>query len=379
MTTLFSPLQVGAMHLANRVVMAPLTRNRAPGAVPNALMVTYYAQRAHPKNGAGLIITEATAITHQGQGYADVPGIWSTEQVAGWRKVTDAVHAAGGKIAVQLWHVGRVSHVDLQPGGSAPVAPSAITAKTKTVLIKDGTPTFEATSPPRALRLDELPGIVNDYRHAAANAIAAGFDGVEVHAANGYLIDQFLRSGSNQRIDAYGGSIDNRARLLVEVMTAIAQEIGGNRTGIRLSPVTPANDAQDPHPQPLFEHVARALGPLGLAYLHVIEGATGGARNHMQGDTPFDYTAFQSAYKTAGGHGAWMVNNSMDKTIAEQSLQNGADLVAFGKLFIANPDLTRRLREDAPLNTPERATFYGGGAKGYTDYPELQEVAAGSA
>ena len=379
MTTLFSPLQVGAMHLANRVVMAPLTRNRAPGAVPNALMVTYYAQRAHPKNGAGLIITEATAITHQGQGYADVPGIWSTEQVAGWRKVTDAVHAAGGKIAVQLWHVGRVSHVDLQPGGGAPVAPSAITAKTKTVLIKDGTPTFEATSPPRALRLDELPGIVNDYRHAAANAIAAGFDGVEVHAANGYLIDQFLRSGSNQRIDAYGGSIDNRARLLVEVMTAIAQEIGGNRTGIRLSPVTPANDAQDPQPQPLFEHVARALGPLGLAYLHVIEGATGGARNHMQGDTPFDYTAFQSAYKTAGGHGAWMVNNSMDKTIAEQSLQNGADLVAFGKLFIANPDLTRRLREDAPLNTPERATFYGGGAKGYTDYPELQEVAAGSA
>ena len=379
MTTLFSPLQVGAMHLANRVVMAPLTRNRAPGAVPNALMVTYYAQRAHPKNGAGLIITEATAITHQGQGYADVPGIWSTEQVAGWRKVTDAVHAAGGKIVVQLWHVGRVSHVDLQPGGGAPVAPSAITAKTKTVLIKDGVAGFVETSPPRALRLDELPGIVNDYRHAAANAIAAGFDGVEVHAANGYLIDQFLRSGSNQRIDAYGGSIENRARLLVEVMTAIAQEIGGNRTGIRLSPVTPANDAQDPHPQPLFEHVARALGPLGLAYLHIIEGATGGARDHMQGDTPFDYSAFHAAYKATGGHGAWMVNNSMDKTIAEQSLQNGADLVAFGKLFIANPDLTRRLREDAPLNTPERATFYGGGAKGYTDYPALQEVAAGSA
>jgi N-ethylmaleimide reductase len=376
MPTMFSPVQVGAMHLANRVVMAPLTRNRAPGAVPNALMVTYYAQRANPQDGAGLIITEATAITHQGQGYADVPGIWSAEQVAGWRKVTDAVHAAGGKIVVQLWHVGRVSHVDLQPGGGAPVAPSAITAKTKTVLIKDGVAGFVETSAPRALRLDELPGIVNDYRHAAANAIAAGFDGVEVHAANGYLIDQFLRSGSNHRTDTYGGSIENRARLLVEVMTAIAQEIGGDRTGIRLSPVTPSNDAQDNDPQPLFKHVASALGPLGLAYLHIIEGATGGARDHTQGDAPFDYAAFRAAYKSAGGTGAWMVNNSLDKTIAEQSLQDGADLVAFGKLFIANPDLTRRLREDAPLNTPERATFYGGGAKGYTDYPALAEATA---
>ena len=379
MKSLFSPLQVGAMHLANRVVMAPLTRNRAPGAVPNALMVTYYAQRADPKNGAGLIVTEATAITHQGQGYADVPGIWSTEQVAGWRKVTDAVHATGGKIVVQLWHVGRVSHVDLQPGGGAPVAPSAITAKTKTVLIRDGVPSFEATSPPRALRLDELPGIINDYRHAAANAIAAGFDGVEVHAANGYLIDQFLRSGANHRTDAYGGSIENRARLLVEVMTAIANQIGGERTGIRLSPVTPSNDAQDNDPQPLFNHVAQALGPLHLAYLHIIEGATGGARDHMQGDAPFDYAAFRAAYKSTGGHGAWMVNNSLDKPLAEQSLKDGADLVAFGKLFIANPDLTRRLREDAPLNTPERATFYGGGAKGYTDYPALEEVAASTA
>ena len=375
MSSMFSPLKVGAMHLANRVVMAPLTRNRAPGAVPNALMVTYYAQRADPQNGAGLIITEATAITHQGQGYADVPGIWSAEQVAGWRKMTDAVHAAGGKIVVQLWHVGRVSHVDLQPGGGAPVAPSAITAKTKTVLIKDGVADFEATSPPRALRLDELPGIVNDYRHAAANAIAAGFDGVEVHAANGYLIDQFLRSGSNHRSDAYGGSIENRARLLVEVMSAIAQEIGADRTGIRLSPVTPSNDAQDANPQPLFNHVARALGPLGLAYVHIIEGATGGARDHTQGETPFDYAAFHTAYKNAGGNGAWMVNNSLDKTLAEKSLRDGADLVAFGKLFIANPDLTRRLREDAPLNTPDRATFYGGGAKGYTDYPTLADVA----
>ncbi len=376
MKSLFSPLQVGAMHLANRIVMAPLTRNRAPGAEPNALMVNYYAQRADPQSGAGLIITEATAITHQGQGYADVPGIWSAEQVAGWRKVTDAVHAAGGKIVVQLWHVGRVSHVDLQPGGGAPVAPSAITAKTKTVLIKDGVATFVETSPPRALRLDELPGIVNDYRRAAANAIAAGFDGVEVHAANGYLIDQFLRGGSNHRTDAYGGSIENRTRLLVEVMTAIAQEIGGTRTGIRLSPVTPSNDAQDANPQPLFNHVAKQLGPLGLAYLHIIEGATGGARDHTQGDSPFDYAAFRAAYRETGGQGAWMVNNAIDKTIAEHALQGGADLIAFGKLFIANPDLTRRLREDAPLNSPDRATFYGGGAKGYTDYPALTEVEA---
>ena len=359
------------MNLANRVVMAPLTRNRAPGAIPNALMVTYYAQRANPQDGAGLIITEATAITHQGQGYADVPGIWSAEQVAGWRKVTDAVHAAGGKIVVQLWHVGRISHVDLQPGGGAPVAPSAITAKTKTVLIKDGVAGFVETSPPRALRLDELPGIVNDYRLAAANAIAAGFDGVEVHAANGYLIDQFLRSGSNHRTDAYGGSVENRARLLVEVMTAIAKEIGGDRTGIRLSPVTPANDALDTHPQPLFNHVAQALGPLGLAYLHLIEGATGGARDHTQGDAPFDYDALRSAYRQAGGTGAWMVNNALDRALAEQSLATGADLVCFGKPFIANPDLTHRLRKNAPLNTPDRATFYGGGAKGYTDYPSL--------
>ena len=374
MKTLFSPIQVGAMHLANRVVMAPLTRNRAPGAVPNALMATYYAQRADPKNGAGLIVSEATAISHQGQGYADVPGIWNAEQVMGWRRVTDAVHAAGGKIVVQLWHVGRVSHSALQPGGGAPVAPSAITAKTKTVLINDGVATFEATSPPRALRLDELPGIINDYRHAAANAISAGFDGVEVHAANGYLVDQFLRRGSNQRTDAYGGSIENRTRFLVEVMTAIAQEIGSARTGIRLSPVTPSNDAQDLNPQPLFNHVARTLGPLGLAYLHIIEGATGGARDHAQGDAPFDYAAFRAAYKSTGGSGAWMVNNSLDKPLAEQSLRDGADLVAFGKLFIGNPDLTRRLREDAPLNTPDRATFYGGGATGYTDYQALAQV-----
>ena len=359
------------MHLANRVVMAPLTRNRAPGAVPTPLMVTYYTQRADPKNGAGLIVTEATAISHQGQGYSDVPGIWSNEQVAAWRKVTDSVHAAGGKIAIQLWHVGRVSHVDLQPGGQAPVAPSAIQAKTKTVLIRNGVPRFEDTSMPRALRLEELPGIVDDYRHAAKNAIAAGFDGVEVHAANGYLLDQFMRSGSNTRTDAYGGSIENRARLLVEVMSAVVQAIGGDRVGLRLSPVTPANDASDPHPQPLFEHVARQLAPLGLAFLHIIEGSTGAARDFVQGDTPGDYAAMRSQYVRAGGTGAWMVNNGLDGALAAQSLAEGADLVAFGRPFIANPDLTRRIREGAEWNKPDRVTFYGGGAAGYTDYPVL--------
>jgi N-ethylmaleimide reductase len=371
MTTLFEPLQAGRMHLANRVVMAPLTRNRAPGAMPNDLMATYYSQRADPKNGAGLIITEATAISHQGQGYSDVPGIWSDAQVSAWRKVTDSVHAAGGKIVVQLWHVGRVSHVDLQPNGQAPVAPSAIMANAKTVLIRDGVPAFEQTSMPRALEPSELPGIVNDYRHAAKNAIAAGFDGVEVHAANGYLLDQFMRSGSNIRTDAYGGSIENRARLLLEVMTAVCQEIGGDRVALRLSPVTPSNDAQEPNPQPLFEYVLQRLASLNLAFIHIIEGATGAARDHVQGDKPFDYVALRAAYSKAGGHAAWMVNNGFDKSLADTALAKGDDLVAFGRPFIANPDLTRRLREGAALNMPDRATFYGGDDKGYTDYQTL--------
>jgi len=316
-------------------------------------------------------VTEATAISHQGQGYADVPGLWSEEQVAAWKPVTEAVHAAGGKIVVQLWHVGRVSHVDLQPGGQAPVAPSAITARTKTVLIREGVPTFVETSPPRGLDISELPGIVGDYRRAARNAIAAGFDGVEIHGANGYLLDQFLRSGSNQRSDAYGGTIAHRARFLLEVVQAVAEEIGGDRTGLRLSPVTPANDASDSDPQPLFEHVVARLAPLGLAYLHVIEGATGGARDHQQGEHPFDYAALRSAYRAAGGQGAWMVNNGLDRALAEQSLAQGTDLVAFGKAFIANPDLVQRLRAGGPFNPPDRSTFYGGDHRGYTDYPAL--------
>ncbi len=366
MTSLFDPVQIGALSLSNRIVMAPLTRNRAPDARPTPLMATYYAQRAT----AGLLITEATAISHQGQGYADVPGLYGTEQLDGWKHVTQAVHEAGGKIVVQLWHVGRVSHHELQPHGGKPVAPSAITAKTKTVLIKNGAPVFVETSEPRALTAGEIPDIVHTYQAAARNAVeTAGFDGVEIHAANGYLLDQFLKRGSNERRDDYGGSIENRARLLLEVVRAVTGAIGGDRTGIRLSPVTPANDAYDADPQPLFEYVVRQLATMNLAYIHIIEGATGGPRELP--DRPFDYVALKTAYRAAGGKGAWMVNNGYDLALAQQSLAQGADLVAFGRPFIANPDLVRRLREDAPLNTPDKATFYGGGAKGYTDYPAL--------
>ncbi len=368
-SSLFEPTTVGAWRLSNRAVMAPLTRNRAPGQLPTADMAVYYAQRAHPQDGAGLIISEATPISPQGHGYADTPGLHTDAQVAAWRPVTDAVHARGGHIVTQLWHVGRISHVDLQPGGQAPVAPSAIAAKAKTYLIKPEGGGFFDVSPPRALALDELPGIVDDYRQASRRAREAGFDGVEIHAANGYLLDQFLRSGSNQRSDAYGGSIDNRARLLLEVMAAVVAEIGGDRVGVRLSPVTPANDASDDNPQPLFEHVVRQLAPLGLAYVHVIEGQTGGARDFQQGERPFDYAALRAAYRAAGGQGAWMVNNGYSAELAQQALDNGADLVAFGRGFIANPDLTRRLREGLPLNELQRATLYGGGAQGYTDYP----------
>ena len=365
MTSLFEPTHAGDIALANRIAMAPLTRNRAPDAIPTELTATYYAQRAT----AGLIISEATAISPEGQGYADVPGLYGTEQLDGWKKVTRAVHEAGGKIVVQLWHVGRISHTSLQPGHATPVAPSAIRAHAKTVLLKDGVPTFTDTSEPRALDAEELPRIVQDYRHAARNAIAAGFDGVEIHAANGYLIDQFLKTGANQRTDDYGGSIKNRARLLLEVTRAIVDEIGGGRTGIRLSPVTPANDIVDENPQPLFDYVVRELGKLGLAYVHVIEGATGGPRELP--DRPFDYAELRNAYRAAGGKGAWMVNNAYDRALAEAALANGADIVAFGRPFISNPDLVERLKQNAPLNELNRDTLYGGGAKGYTDYPTL--------
>jgi N-ethylmaleimide reductase len=376
-SSLFDSYSLSGTPLANRLVMAPLTRNRSPGSLPTERAANYYAQRSDPRDGAGLVVSEATAISQQGQGYSDVPGIWSAEQIAGWRRITDAVHAAGGKFFMQLWHVGRVSHVDLQPNGGAPVAPSAIQANTKTVLIRNGVPQFEPTSMPRALALDELPAIVAQYAQAAANAMAAGCDGVELHAANGYLCDQFHRRNSNQRTDAYGGSIENRCRFTLEVMQAIAQRIGGAHTALRLSPVTAANDAFDDQPQPLFEHLARGLGALrgvdgqGIAYVHVIEGNTGVAHDHTQGDKAFDYAALRTAYRQAGGTGAWMVNNCYTKEMAEAALRDGADLVCFGRSFLANPDLARRLREGAPLNKPDRMTFYGGGDKGYTDYPTL--------
>jgi N-ethylmaleimide reductase len=367
MASLFTPFQAGDITLANRIVMAPLTRNRAlPGRVPGDLQVEYYRQRA----SAGLIVTEASQISPEGQGYLDTPGIYSREQVAGWRRVTDAVHAAGGRIVIQLWHVGRISHVSLLPEGMAPVSSSAHAANTKTYTAKG----FEAVSAPRALRTDELPCLIADYRAAARNAIEAGFDGVEVHGANGYLLEQFLRDSLNDRADAYGGAIANRARLLIEVMQVVSAEIGAGRTGLRLSPVTPANDlGQDSDAQALYGHVVEQLAPLKLAYLHLIEGATGGPRDVA----PFDYEALRRVYKAAHPGGAWMVNNGYDRAMALDVVARGAaDLVAFGKPFIANPDLVRRLREGAPLNEPRRETFYGGGAAGYTDYPVLEPAAA---
>ena len=274
---------------------------------------------------------------------------------------------------VQLWHVGRVSHTDLQPEGGQPVAPSAITAKTQTVLIRDNVPTFVPTSAPRALRAQELPGIVHAFQTAARNAVeTVGFDGVEIHGANGYLLDQFLKGGSNQRTDDYGGSIENRARLLLEVVQAVTSAVGGGRTGIRLAPVTPFNDAYDSAPQALFEYVLTQLAPLHLAYVHIIEGATGGPR--VLPDRPFDYVALEAAYLRAGGKGAWMVNNGLDRALAEQALHRGANLVAFGRPYIANPDLVARLRQGGPYNEGDRTTYYGGGAKGYTDFPTLLKV-----
>lgn len=366
MRSLFDTVQAGSLKLPNRVVMAPLTRNRSPNAVPPPIVAEYYAQRA----SAGLLITEGTAVSRQGQGYADVPGLYGTEQLEGWKRVTGAVHAKGGRIVTQLWHVGRVSHVDLQEGGQKPVAPSPIAAKTKTYLIKDGAGSFVETSEPRALDAAEIPGIVRDFRVAARNAVdTAGFDGVEIHGANGYLLDQFMKTGANKRTDDYGGSIENRSRLMLEVVRAVTEEVSGGRTGLRISPVTPANDIVDDDPQPLFEYLVRQLAPLNLAYIHVIEGATGGPRE-VEG-RPFDYAALKKAYRDAGGKAAWMVNNGYDGELATEAVAEGDDLVAFGALYIANPDLVRRLKEKAPLNKPDRKTFYGGGAAGYTDYPAL--------
>ncbi|AVJ33323.1 MAG: alkene reductase [Stenotrophomonas indicatrix] len=360
--TLFQPYPLGPLTLANRIVMAPLTRNRAgQGLVPSPLASTYYAQRA----SAGLIITEATQVSAQAQGYQDTPGLYTQDQIDGWRTVTDAVHARGGHIFVQLWHVGRISHVDLQPGNAAPVSASALRAQTKT-FVNNG---FVDVSEPRALDIDELPAIVDDFRQAAANAIAAGFDGVEIHGANGYLLEQFIKDGANQRTDAYGGSVENRARLLLEVTAAVAREIGADRTGVRISPVSPANAISTvSDPQPQYDYIVDQLSALGIVYLHVVEGATGGPRDVA----PFDFDGLRRRF-----NGTYLANNGYDLQLASARVSEGkADLVAFGRPFISNPDLVERLKRGAALAALNPATLYGGGAEGYTDYPTLAEAHA---
>ena len=353
--TLFSPIQIGPYTLPNRMAMAPMTRNRAgEGNVPQPINAEYYAQRT----SAGLIITEATQISPQGVGYPATPGIHSAEQIDGWKRVTEAVHAKGGRIFLQLWHVGRISHPSLQPNGATPVAPSAIKPSGQ-VFTYQGMQDYET---PRALELSELPGVVGQYRTAAQNALAAGFDGVEIHGANGYLIDQFLRDGSNQRTDAYGGSLANRARLMLEVTEAVSSVWGANRVGIRLSPLQPFNDMRDSNPEATFSFAVGQLNRFGLAYLHVTEmgidkpGAAGPA---------FDLGKLRAIWK-----GVYMTNSGYDLARANAALSaNKADLVSFGVLFLANPDLPARFAKGATLNTPDQATFYGGNEKGYTDYP----------
>ena len=360
---LFTPLKVGDLSLKNRIVMAPLTRNRARAAddAPYDIHAEYYAQRA----GAGLLITEGTQISPEGKGYAWTPGIYSAAQVAGWKTVTEAVHARGGKIAVQLWHVGRISHVSLQVGGIAPVAPSAIGAGSKTF---DGTG-FVETSVPRALETAEIARVVEDYRQAAINAKAAGFDGAEIHAANGYLIDQFLRDTSNKRTDGYGGSAANRVRFLREVVAAVTGVLGAGRVGVRSSPFSNANNVGiDSDTVATFSAAIDVLNDAGVAFLHLVEGQTGGPRDWPAGSLE----GLRDRFK-----GVYMANNGYDRASAIAAVAGGkVDLVAFGKLYISNPDLAERLAKNAVLNPLPVAGLYGGGREGYTDYPTLTEVAA---
>ena len=354
---LFAPMQLGPLTLANRIVMAPLTRSRAGAAdVPSEMAIEYYVQRA----SAGLIIAEATQVSPQGKGYVYTPGIYSAAQVQAWKKITDAVHAAGGRIFLQLWHVGRISHPSLQPDGALPVAPSAI--KPEGQAFTDAG--FVPLETPRALATSEMPDIVEQYRIGAENALAAGFDGVEIHAANGYLLDQFLRDKTNQRTDAYGGTVENRARLLMEVTAAVVKVWGGDRVGIRLSPISTFGDIADSNPEALFSYVVEQLNTFKLVYLHVIEGDTGGARQMPAG---FDPQILRRLFK-----GAYMANNGYDRQMALDARATGsAELIAFGRPYIGNPDLVARLRVGAPLVQPDPATMYGGGAKGYIDYPAM--------
>ncbi|NIA53786.1 alkene reductase [Massilia sp. TW-1] len=359
---LFQPARIGDIEVANRVVMAPLTRSRADeprGDVPGSAMnIDYYRQRSN----AGLIISEGTQVSPVGKGYMATPGIYSEEQVEGWKPITRAVHEAGSKIVAQIWHVGRVTHPNLT-GGVQPVAPSAVTANA-IAYTRAGK---VALPEPRALALEEIAQIVDEYRRGAANAIRAGFDGIELHGANGYLIDQFLRDGANQRNDAYGGSIENRCRFALEVVDAVVAEIGAGRVGIRLSPVTPANDLSDSNPQALFGYLVEQLNLRDIAFIHFIEGATGGAR---------DVPGFDFAWARKAFNGTYIANNGYDREMALGAVKSGhADAVAFGRLYIANPDLVQRLQRNAPLNVPNPQTFYTHGEEGYTDYPALEQAA----
>lgn len=350
---LLEPLSLGGWKLANRVIMAPLTRCRASaGRVPNAMMRDYYVQRA----SAGLIISEATSVTPMGVGYPNTPGIWSSEQTAGWRQITTAVHEAGGKILLQLWHVGRVSD-PFYLNGALPVAPSAIAPKGHVSLIRPMKPFVT----PRALEIRELPGVIEAYRQGAANALAAGFDGVEIHGANGYLLDQFLQDSTNRRTDDYGGPIENRARLMLEVTDAVISVWGANRVGMHLAPRGDAHDMGDSNPAATFGYVARELGRRKIAFLCARESL---GPNRLGPELKQQFG------------GSYIANEEFTRETAEQVLQTGeADAVAFGKAFIANPDLVRRLALNAPLNPPDTTTFYGDGPRGYTDYPALEELA----
>jgi N-ethylmaleimide reductase len=368
---LFSPLKVGPYQLAHRIVMAPLTRMRAarPSLAPRPLNADYYAQRA---TSGGLIIAEASPVMATGFGNPGVPGIWSEQQVEGWRKVVDAVHAKGGIIFLQLWHVGRVSHSSFQPGGALPVAPSAIAISSEfKAMTADGK--VAAYETPRALETDEMPRIVAAFKQAAKNAMEAGFDGVEIHGANGYLLEQFLQSRSNQRTDRYGGSIENRARLLLEVTQAAIAVFGASRVGVRLSPYGIANDSGEPDPMPLYSHVVNALGSLGLAYLHFIEPRSSGAGRAEVNwqNVPSAMLLFRPLWK-----GVLIAAGGFSGDAAEAAIAQGdADAVAFGRIFISNPDLPRRLQYGYPLTPYNRATFYGGEETGYTDYPVYDALA----
>jgi N-ethylmaleimide reductase len=354
---LFSPYRLGPLQLPNRMVMAPMTRNRAgPGNVPGKLNATYYVQRA----GAGLIVTEGTQVSPQGQGYAGTPGIHSAEQVAGWKIVTQAVHAAGGRIFLQLWHVGRISHPSVQPNGGIPVAPSALQPAGQ-IMTAQGLQPFVA---PHALETAEVAGVVEEFRRGAANAKLAGFDGVELHGANGYLVDQFLKDKTNQRTDRYGGSALNRARFLLEVTEAIAGEWGGERVGVRLAPTNPFNDVADSNPAATFTVAVNELRRLGLGYLHIVEPLP--TDPVAAGEKP-DIAFFRRIWR-----GTLMGNKGYGLARANAALRDGiVDLVSFAALFLANPDLPERFRRGAALNAPDRPTFYAGGEKGYVDYPAL--------